>query len=104
MNNLLPLKIGKRATKELRKIRKTDQVLYRRISNAIDSVRENPLIGEAKKGDLKGYFCIDIHHIGTNYELCYTLEENEDGKLIVIILLGPRENFYSQLKRYLDLI
>ena len=61
-------------------------------------------IGEVKKGDLKGYFCVDLNHLGTNYELCYTLEEDEDGQLVLIILMGPRENFYPELKRYLSII
>lgn len=31
------------------------------------------------------------------------LKENEEGEFILIILLGPRKNFYSELKRYLGL-
>lgn len=69
----------------------------------INSICGNPFVGEAKKGDLKGYFCVDINHIGTNYELCYTLEEDDNGDMILIVLMGSRENFYEQLKRYLEL-
>ncbi|MFD0953091.1 hypothetical protein [Virgibacillus natechei] len=46
MNELLPYKIGKRVTKELKRIRKTDQNYYRKM----------------KKGDLKGYYYIDVSH------------------------------------------
>lgn len=101
MSNLLPFKLTKRAAKELKKIRKTDRHLFIKIDEAIQTIRENPYAGEAKKGDLKGYFCMDIHHMRTNYELCYGLEEDENGKLILIVLMGPRENFYDQIKRYL---
>ena len=103
MSELLPYRIGKRAGKELKKIRTSDVNLYRKINNAIESIRENPMIGEAKKGDLKGYFCVDLNHMGTNYELCYALEEDENGEIVIIVLMGPRENFYPQLKRYLEL-
>ena len=100
---LLPVQLSKRAGKELKKIKKSDQSLYRKMEEAITSIRLDPDIGEAKKGDLKGYSCLDVHHRGTNYELCYAVKENEDGELILVILLGPRENFYPELKRYLGL-
>lgn len=101
--DLLPFQLSPRAGKRLKKIKKSDQPLYRKINAAIDSIRTDPDVGEAKKGDLKGYSCLDVHHTGTNYEICYALRENEEGELIVIILLGPRENFYPELKRYLGL-
>ena len=100
---LLPFQLSKRAGKELKRIKKSDQTLYRKMEEAIISIRIDPDIGEAKKGDLKGYSSLDVHHRSTNYELCYTIRENEDGELVLIILLGPRENFYPELKRYLGL-
>lgn len=102
-NALLPYQLSKRAAKELKKIKKSDQALYRKMSEAIIAIRLDPDSGDAKKGDLKGYSCLDVHHRGTNYELCYTLRENDEGQLILVILLGPRENFYPELKRYLGL-
>lgn len=102
-DTLLPLRLSKRAGKELRKIQKSDQFLFRKMDEAITSIRKDPEIGEAKKGDLKGYSCLDVHHRGTNYELCYAVREDENGELILIVLLGPRENFYKELKRYLGL-
>ncbi len=41
----------------------------------------------------------------TNYELAYTVEyrQNEDNgetEIVVVVLVGTRENFYEQLKRY----
>ncbi|AQU79407.1 hypothetical protein AJGP001_09110 [Planococcus faecalis] len=99
--DLLPVQLSKRAGKELKKIKKSDQVLYRKMDEAITSIRKDPAIGEAKKGDLKGYSCLDVHHRGTNYELCYALRENEEGEMVLVVLLGTRENFYLELKRYL---
>lgn len=96
--------LGPRAAKQLKKIKKTDATLYKKISDAISAIQIDPCIGEEKKGDLKGYYCFDVSHLKTNYELCYALEEDEDGNVIVIIFMGPRENFYPELKRYLGLI
>ena len=98
---LLPYKLGNRAAKQLIKIRKSDRTLFDKIQELITAIRIDPSIGEAKKGDLKGYRCIDIMHLKTNYELCYTLEEDDNGELILIIMMGPRETFCEELKRYL---
>ncbi|OIJ21760.1 hypothetical protein BKP45_03415 [Anaerobacillus alkalidiazotrophicus] len=103
MSKLLPYKIGERAAKQLKKIRKTDRVLFKKIEAAITSIRLDPRVGEPKKGDLKGYSSLDINHLRTNYELCYTLEVDESGNVVLIIMIGPRENFYEDLKRYLNL-
>ena len=48
---LLPYQLSKRAGKELKKIKKSDQILYRKMDEAITSIRKDPAIGEAKKGD-----------------------------------------------------
>ncbi len=101
--DLLPYRLGDRAAKNLKKIIKTDRVLYDKVNHMITAIRLDPSIGEDKKGDLKGYSCVDINHLRTNYELCYTLEEDKNGELILVVMVGPRENFYEDLKRYLNL-
>ena len=67
---------------------------------ALVRLRQNPRLGEMKSGDLAGVFCYDVYYKGTNYEIAYRIYEKE-GKLIVVILAGTRENFYQQLKRYM---
>lgn len=99
--NSLPYKLSPPAGKQLKKIRKTDRALFDKIKIVIDDICDNPGLGEPKKGDLKGYSCVDITHLRTNYELCYTLEEDTNGQLVLIVMIGPRENFYKDLKRYL---
>lgn len=101
MSEKLPVSLTKRAGKELKKIRNSDKVLYGKITAAIQEICNDPLSGEAKKGDLKGYFCLDVMHRGTNYEICYAVEFDDSGEMILIVLMGPRENFYDDLKRYL---
>lgn len=69
---------------------------------AIDKILKDPFIGEPKTGDLSGIFCYDIYYNKTNYELAYTIIEEEETT--VIILAGTRENFYEELKRYMKSI
>lgn len=88
----------KRAEKELKKIK--DKNLIQKIKLAINKIAENPYIGQAKKGDLSGIYGYDVYYNKTNYEISYKIYEYEDKK-IIIILIGTRENFYKELKKYL---
>lgn len=67
---------------------------------AIDKIREDHTIGEAKNGDLAGLYGYDIYYNKTNYELAYKVEY-VDNKIIVVVMAGTRENFYDELKRYM---
>jgi putative component of toxin-antitoxin plasmid stabilization module len=78
-----------------------DKVLKEKIRNAVAEIRENPNLGEAKKGDLSGILCYDIYYQKTNYEIAYSISHQEDGSILVVIMAGTRENFYEVLKRYM---
>ncbi len=78
-----------------------DKPLKNAYKEAIMSIVENPYIGEAKTGDLKGLYSLDIYQNRTNYELAYRISQLENGDMVVIIMAGTRENFYKELKRYL---
>lgn len=67
---------------------------------ALILIAQNPYAGEAKTGDLAGVYCMDVFYNKTNYELAYRIYE-EDGKIVVVLLAGTRENFYEELKRYI---
>jgi mRNA interferase RelE/StbE len=67
---------------------------------ALLKLRENPYIGQPKRGDLAGIYGYDVKYKGVNYEIAYTISEI-NGKKIVVLLAGTRENFYKQLKRYI---
>ena len=83
------------AAKYLKKLK--DNKLKRLYQEAIDRIREDHTIGEAKQGDLSGIYCYDIFYNKTNYELAYRVEYVND-KMIVVIMAGTRENFYEELK------
>ena len=63
-------------------------------------IGEDPYIGEKKHGDLSSVYGYDLSYQGTNYEIAYTIYE-ENAQLIVVLLAGTRENFYEELKRYI---
>ena len=77
-----------------------DKRLKALYQEAIDRILEDHTVGEAKTGDLAGVFGYDIYYNKTNYELAYTVEYVE-GKVVVVIMAGTRENFYDELKRYM---
>ena len=96
------LRILPPAAKYLKKLK--DKKLKSLFQEAIDLILKNPEIAEEKTGDLKGIRSYDIYYNRINYELAYTVEKVEhDGieELVVVIMAGTRENFYSELKRYL---
>ncbi|KIL36327.1 plasmid stabilization protein [Cohnella kolymensis] len=94
---MLPILVLGPAEHFLKKV--VEKPLKTTLLQAMQEIRMDPYIGEAKTGDLAGYYCYDVFYKGTNYELAYTLEENQDGELLVVILAGTRENFYEELKR-----
>lgn len=96
---MLPVIYTSIAEKYFKKLK--DKPLKKAYKKAIINIRNNPYIGESKTGDLKGLYCLDIYYNRTNYEIAYRVSQLENGKIIVIIMAGTRENFYKELKRYL---
>ncbi|MBR3629176.1 MAG: type II toxin-antitoxin system RelE/ParE family toxin [Oscillospiraceae bacterium] len=87
------------AAKFIKKLK--DKKLKLLYQQAVDRIREDHTVGEAKTGDLSGIYGYDIYYNKTNYELAYRVEYEGD-KIIVVIMAGTRENFYEALKRYLN--
>ena len=86
------------AARFLKKIK--DKRLKALFQDAVDKIRKDHTVGEAKSGDLAGIYGYDIFYNKTNYELAYTVEYAND-KIIVVIMAGTRENFYDELKNYM---
>ena len=93
------VKISSQAAKYFKKIK--DKQLKQSFLTAINKISENPYIGSRKKGNLAGLYGFDVRYDGINYEIAYLIEE-VNGKLVVIVLAGTRENFYEELKRVYD--
>ena len=67
------------------------------LDQEIKKIIENHFIGEEKKGDLKGVFIHKFKIKTIQYLLSYRMI-NDDLELIMI---GPHENYYRDLKSYL---
>lgn len=85
------------AEKYLKKIK--DKTLLAALKAAIDELKADPYIGSLKLQDLSGIYCYDVKHARVFYEIAYRIYEEVDNNLIVIMLVGTRENFYEDLKR-----
>lgn len=80
--------------KSLRKISKTEKSA---LDEAINIIANNPAAGTEKRGDLKGIF-IHKFKVKTNeFLLAYRLI----GEDLELVMIGPHENYYRDLKNYL---
>ena len=72
------------------------------ISKILLKLQVNPFLPQAEQlsGQLNFIYSYHFNFSGTSYRLCYTVNKQE--KLITIILVGPRENFYKILKQKLS--
>ncbi len=86
------------ASKYLRKIK--DKKLKAAFRESLLAIARDPYAGHEKKGDLAGVYGWDLFYARTNYEIAYLIHE-EEGRIVVVMLAGTRENFYEQLKRYI---
>jgi len=67
------------------------------LDQEIRRIAENPSIGEEKKGDLTGVFVYKFKLNTTQYLLAY----RKVGQDLELVMIGPHENYYRDLKQYL---
>ncbi|MFC1858393.1 type II toxin-antitoxin system RelE/ParE family toxin [Thermodesulfobacteriota bacterium] len=67
------------------------------IEDEVENIEESPEIGDPKKGGLKVFRAHKFSFQNKKYLIAYRLKEAE----IVFYLIGPHENFYIELKRYI---
>lgn len=67
------------------------------LDHEIKSIVNNPFIRDEKKGDLKGIFVHKFKIKTAQYLLAYRMI----GKDLELIMIGPHENYYRELQRYL---
>jgi len=81
-----------------KKIKKFNEKEKYELDNEIKQIIQNPLIGTEKKGDLRGVFVHKFKLQNQLYLLSYRFIKEESLELIMI---GPHENYYRDLKSYL---
>ena len=67
------------------------------LDDEIKKIAKNPLIGEAKKGDLRGVHVYKFKIKSIQYLLSYRMIKAD----LELIMIGPHENYYRDLKGYL---
>jgi mRNA-degrading endonuclease RelE of RelBE toxin-antitoxin system len=65
------------------------------VDHAIEEIRNNPEIGELKRGDLTGLYVYKFKINKQQKLLAYTYDSNN----IVLLIIGTHENFYRDIKR-----
>jgi len=81
-----------------KKVNKFNEKEKYELDNEIKQIIQNPLIGTEKKGDLRGVFVHKFNLQNQLYLLSYRFIKEESLELIMI---GPHENYYRDLKSYL---
>lgn len=79
------------------KVKKLSKQEKELLDDEIKKIAENPLIGEEKKGDLKAVYVHKFKIKSLQYLLSYRKIKSD----IELIMIGPHENYYKELKSYL---
>ncbi|KAF0143697.1 MAG: hypothetical protein FD156_2432 [Nitrospirae bacterium] len=80
-----------------RKVKKISAQEKGILDKEIRKIADNPSVGDGKKGDLRGIFIHKFKLKAAEYLLAYRVT----GKDLELIMLGPHENYYRDLKNYL---
>lgn len=81
-----------------RSIRKFRKQAKNILDQQVRTIVNNPSIGQEKRGELKDVFVYKFKIHTTQYLLSYRLGDPETLELIMI---GPHENYYRDLEKYL---
>jgi len=80
-----------------RNVKKFTKAEKKKLDEHIRKIVDNPSIGSEKRGDLRGV-CVHTFKIQT---LQYLLAYRFVGEDLELIMIGPHENYYRDLKSYL---
>ena len=88
-------------------VKKARKPLQLAIEDAVEAICADPEIGESKVGDLAGIWVYKFRFSRVQYLVAYRPSSEGEGMMPVEFLtidfyqVGPHENFYEALKRYL---
>jgi len=80
-----------------KKVKKMSKPEKGSLDREIRSITDDPSVGEEKKGDLRGVFVHKFKLKTTQYLLAY----RKVGEDLELLMIGPHENYYRDLKQYL---
>ena len=79
-----------RTVRKLHRLQKAD------LDEAVKAVAEDPAIGETKIGDLVG---VQVYKFRMSNQLCLLAYRVLGEDTVKLLMVGPHENFYRDLKR-----
>jgi mRNA interferase RelE/StbE len=79
------------------KVKKLSKQEKELLDDEIRKIAGNPLIGEEKKGDFRGIYVYKFKIKSLQYLLSYRMIKSN----LELIMIGPHENYYKDLKSYL---
>ena len=79
------------------KVKKFGKQEKKVLDKQILKIAENPSVGIEKRGDLRGIYVHKFKIRSTQYLLSYRLIRDD----LELIMIGPHENYYRDLKNYL---
>jgi len=80
-----------------RKVKKFSKRQKLQLDEQIKLIAEDPTIGSEKKGDLRGIYVHKFKIKTIKYLLAYRFVKED----LELIMIGPHENYYRDLKKYL---
>ena len=80
-----------------RKVKNFTKREIKKLDEEIRKIMNKPSIGSEKKGDLRGIFFHKFKIQTNQYLLAYRFF----GENLELIMIGPHENYYRDLKSYL---
>jgi mRNA-degrading endonuclease RelE of RelBE toxin-antitoxin system len=80
-----------------RKVKKFTKREKNTLDEQIRRIMDNPFIGSEKKGDLRGVYVHKFKLQTVQYLLAYRFV----GEDLELVMIGPHENYYRELKSYL---
>ena len=79
------------------RVKKLNQTQKMILDEQIKLILENPDIGDEKRGDLSEIFVYKFKIKTIQYLLSYRFNEER----LELIMIGPHQNYYRDLKKYL---
>ncbi len=80
-----------------RKVKKFLEQEKKRLDEQVRKIIDDPVIGSEKRGDLRGVYVHKFKLQTVQYLLAYRFV----GENLELIMVGPHENYYRDLKSYL---
>jgi len=80
-----------------RKVKKLSKNQKLKLDEQVKIIADNPTIGTEKKGDLRGIYVHKFKIKASQYLLAYRFVSGN----LELIMIGPHENYYRDLKKHL---